>query len=187
MPVKIRLARHGRKKRSFYYIVAADSRAPRDGRYIERLGSYNPNTDPATIDLNFDKALDWLQKGAQPTETCRAILSYKGVLMKKHLLRGVEKGALTEEQAEEKFQAWLTDKEQRIQAKREKIAGESEEKRKAALEKEAEVDKERREKLEKMRAEARAEEVAEAKAKAEAEAEDSSEQGEENQEEGKKE
>ena len=92
MAVKIRLARHGKKGYAFYHIVAADSRAPRDGKFIEKLGTYNPNTNPATIDLCFEKALDWLQKGAQPTDTCRAILSYKGVLYKKHLLGGVAKG-----------------------------------------------------------------------------------------------
>jgi small subunit ribosomal protein S16 len=88
MPTKIRLARHGRKARPIYHIVVADSRAPRDGKYIEKLGLYNPNTHPATIDLEFDKALDWLQKGAQPTDTARSLLSVKGVMMKKHLLDG---------------------------------------------------------------------------------------------------
>lgn len=96
MAVKIRLARHGKKGFAFYHIVAADSRAPRDGKFIEKLGTYNPNTNPATIDLNFEKALDWLLKGAQPTDTCRAILSYKGVMYKKHLLGGVAKGAFSE-------------------------------------------------------------------------------------------
>jgi small subunit ribosomal protein S16 len=91
MPVKIRLARHGRKRNAYYHIVAADSRAPRDGKFIERLGNYNPNTNPATIELNFERALHWLQNGAQPTDTAKAILSYKGVLMKKHLLDGVRK------------------------------------------------------------------------------------------------
>ena len=128
MPVKIRLSRHGRKKAPFYHIVVADSRAPRDGRFIERIGSYNPITDPATIELNFDRALDWLQKGAQPTDTTRAILSYKGVMMKKHLLEGVKKGALTPEQVEEKFAAWLKEKESKIQAKKDRLAkGEKEE------------------------------------------------------------
>lgn len=122
MPVKIRLSRHGRKKAPFYHIVVADSRAPRDGRFIERIGSYNPITDPATIELNFDRALDWLQKGAQPTDTTRAILSYKGVMMKKHLLEGVKKGALTPEQVEEKFAAWLKEKESKIQAKKDRLA-----------------------------------------------------------------
>src|SRR6056297_1480639 len=121
MPVKIRLTRRGRKKQPFYHIVGADSRAPRDGRYIEKLGMYNPATNPATIELDFDKALKWVQKGAQPTDTCRAILSYKGVMYKKHLLRGVEKNALTEEEAERKFNEWLTEKEQKITAERDKI------------------------------------------------------------------
>ena len=107
MAVKIRLARHGKKGFAFYHIVAADSRAPRDGKFIEKLGTYNPNTNPATIDLNFEKALGWLQKGAQPTDTCRAILSYKGVLYKKHLLGGVAKGAFTEAEAEARFNKWL--------------------------------------------------------------------------------
>jgi small subunit ribosomal protein S16 len=122
MPVKIRLSRHGRKRNPFYHIVVADSRAPRDGRFIERIGSYNPITDPATIELNFDSALDWLQKGAQPTDTTRAILSYTGVLMKKHLLEGVKKGALTPEQADVKFEAWLKEKESKIQAKKDRLA-----------------------------------------------------------------
>src|SRR5690554_6809990 len=121
MPVKIRLSRHGRKKAPFYHIVVADSRAPRDGRFIERIRSYSPVTNPATIELNFDRALDWLQKGAQPTNTTRAILSYKGVMLKKHLLEGVNKGALTEEQAEEKFAAWLEEKDVKIQAKKERL------------------------------------------------------------------
>ena len=100
MATRIRLARHGRKKYAFYHIVVADTKAPRDGRFIEKLGTYNPNTNPATIDINFDSAVDWLLKGAQPSDTARAILSYKGVLMKKHLLSGVAKGAFNEEEAE---------------------------------------------------------------------------------------
>jgi small subunit ribosomal protein S16 len=111
MPVKLRLARHGRKKFAFFHIVAADGRAPRDGKFIEKLGVYDPNTNPATIELDFDKSLNWLLKGAQPTETVRAILSYKGVLMKRHLLEGVRKGAFSEEEAEKRFTAWLKEKE----------------------------------------------------------------------------
>ena len=107
MPVKIRLQRHGKKGKPFFWIVAADSRAKRDGRFLEKLGTYNPNTNPATIEINLDHAVEWLQNGAQPTDTARAILSYKGVLMKKHLLEGVRKGALTEDQAEEKFNTWV--------------------------------------------------------------------------------
>ena len=111
MATKIRLQRHGRKGYAFYHIVIADSRAPRDGKFIERIGSYNPNTNPATIDLKFDRALYWLQVGAQPTDTTRNILSGQGVLLKKHLLEGAKKGAFTEADAETKFQAWLTAKE----------------------------------------------------------------------------
>ena len=107
MPVKIRLARHGKKHQSYYHIVIADGRAPRDGKYIEVIGNYNPNTNPATIVLDNDKAIDWLKKGAQPSDTARAILSYKGVLYKSHLLRGIAKGLLTQEQADEKLQQWL--------------------------------------------------------------------------------
>jgi len=133
MATKIRLQRHGKKGKPFYYIVVADSRAPRDGRFIERLGSYNPNTNPATIDINFDKTLDWVNNGAQPTDTCRAILSYKGVLYKKHLQGGVKKGALTEAQVEEKFNAWLEQKEGKITGKKSTLASAKEEARKAAL------------------------------------------------------
>jgi small subunit ribosomal protein S16 len=126
MPAKIRLARHGRKRYAYYHIVVADSKAPRDGRYKERIGSYDPNTNPASIDLDFDKALDWLQKGAQPTDTVRAILSYKGVLYKNHLLGGVKKGAFNEEEAEKRFDIWLAEKEAKIQAKKDRLAGEAE-------------------------------------------------------------
>ncbi|HTX88422.1 MAG TPA: 30S ribosomal protein S16 [Bacteroidales bacterium] len=114
MPTKIRLQRKGKKGQPFYNIVIADGRAPRDGRFIEKIGTYNPLTRPAEIDILFDKALDWLQKGAQPTDTVRAILSYKGVMYKSHLLKGVKKGALTPEMAETKFQNWLTEKEAKI-------------------------------------------------------------------------
>jgi small subunit ribosomal protein S16 len=114
MPAKIRLQRKGKKGQPFYHIVIADGRAPREGRFIERIGTYNPLTKPAEIDLNFDKAIDWMQKGAQPTDTVRAILSYKGVLYKYHLLQGVKKGAMTPEQAEEKFQVWAGEKQAKI-------------------------------------------------------------------------
>jgi len=115
--VKLRLRRQGRKGKPFYYIVAADARAPRDGRFIERIGSYNPNTNPATIDLNLDDAVRWLGNGAVPTDTCRAILSYKGAMYKHHLNKGVTKGALTQEQADEKFSTWLSEKESKVSAK----------------------------------------------------------------------
>ena len=110
MPVKIRLQRHGKKGKPFYWVVAADSRAKRDGRFLEKIGTYNPNTNPATTELNVDVAVAWLEKGAQPTDTARTILSDKGVLLKKHLAGGVKKGALTQEQADAKFAAWLEEK-----------------------------------------------------------------------------
>lgn len=124
MPVKMRLQRKGRRKNPFYHIVIADARAKRDGKFIERIGSYNPMTKPATIDLDRDKAFDWLQKGAQPTDTVRAILRFKGVLYRKHLMRGVKKGALTQEQADEMYQNWIDAKESKIAARFEETAKE---------------------------------------------------------------
>lgn len=143
MPVKIRLQRHGKKGKPFYWVVAADSRAKRDGKFLEKLGTYNPNTHPATIDLNVDHSVKWLRNGAQPTDTARTILSRKGVLLKCHLLEGVRKGALTEKQAEEKFQTWLEDKENTLQAKRENLSKIQAEARAKALEAEKEVNKKR--------------------------------------------
>jgi small subunit ribosomal protein S16 len=137
MSVKIRLARHGKKGFAYFHIVVADSHAPRDGRFIERIGTYNPNTNPATIDIDGEKALDWIAKGAQPTDTCRRILSYKGVLLKKHLLEGVKKGALTEEAANAKWEAWMQEKESKVQAKRSELAQSSRDALKASLEAEA--------------------------------------------------
>ena len=122
MPVKLRLQRKGRKKRPFYHIVAADGRAPRDGRFIERLGSYNPMTKPATIEIDREKAYEWIVKGAQPTDTVRAILRFKGVYYKKHLMRGVQKGAMTAEEAEAKYQEWIEAKEAKIAARFEQTA-----------------------------------------------------------------
>ena len=122
MSVKLRLQRKGRKKAPFYHIVAADARSPRDGRFIEKLGTYNPLTVPATIELNREKAYEWLVKGAQPTDTVRAILRFKGVLLQQHLAVGVKKGALTEEQAEAKLNAWIAEKETRINQRREATA-----------------------------------------------------------------
>ncbi|TFF40113.1 30S ribosomal protein S16 [Mucilaginibacter psychrotolerans] len=133
MATKIRLQRHGKKGKPFYYIVVADARAPRDGRFIERVGSYNPNTNPATIDINFDKTLEWVNNGAQPTDTCRAILSYKGVLYKKHLQGGVKKGALTEEQADAKFAEWQEQKDGKITGKKTGLVSAKDEARKLAL------------------------------------------------------
>lgn len=122
----MRLQRKGRKKRPFYHIVVADARSPRDGRFIEKLGSYNPMTKPATIDIDREKAYDWLTKGAQPTDTVRAILRFKGVYYKKHLMRGVKKGVLTEEEAQTKFEEWVTAKEEKIAARAAKSAEEKE-------------------------------------------------------------
>lgn len=156
MSAKIRLQRHGRKRFAYYHIVIADSRAPRDGRNIERIGSYNPNTNPATIDLDFDKAIDWLQKGAQPTDTVRAILSYKGVLYKKHLLGGVAKGAFTAEEAETKFDAWMAQKEKKIQAKKDGLTVSTESSKKAQLEMEAKKNAERANAIAKRNAQAAA-------------------------------
>ncbi|MBK9284205.1 MAG: 30S ribosomal protein S16 [Sphingobacteriaceae bacterium] len=122
MAVKIRLQRFGKKDAAFFHVVVSDGRAPRDGKFIEKLGVYNPNTNPATIDINFDSTLNWIMKGAQPTDTCRAILAYKGVMMKKHLLGGVKKGAFTEAQAEEKFAKWLSEKDSKITGKKDNLS-----------------------------------------------------------------
>jgi small subunit ribosomal protein S16 len=137
MATKIRLQRFGKKGKPFFHVVVADSRSPRDGKFIERLGSYNPNTNPATIELNFDKTLDWVNKGAEPTDTCRAILSYKGVLYKKHLEGGIKKGALTTEQADSKFAEWLGAKDGKIEGKKDNLTKSKDEVRKAALAAEA--------------------------------------------------
>ena len=150
MAVKIRLARHGKKGFAFYHIVAADSRAPRDGKFIEKLGTYNPNTNPATIDLNFEKALDWLLKGAQPTDTCRAILSYKGVMYKKHLLGGVAKGAFSESDAEAKFNKWLSEKQTKIENKTNKLASDAKSAEKSRLAAETKIKEERAKPLPKL-------------------------------------
>ena len=107
MPVKLRLQRHGKKGKPFYWIVAADSRSKRDGRYLEKLGTYNPNTNPASVDIDFEKALNWLEKGAQPTNTARTLLSYRGIMLKHHLNGGIRKGALSQQQADKKMEVWL--------------------------------------------------------------------------------
>jgi len=133
MSVKIRLQRHGKKGKPFYSIVAADARAKRDGKFLEKLGTYNPNVNPAIIELDVDGAVKWLQNGAQPTDTARAILSYKGAMLKNHLAGGVRKGALTEEQAEAKFAAWLEEKANRITAKKDGLTKEQEEAKAAAI------------------------------------------------------
>lgn len=164
MAVKIRLQRHGKKNFAFYHIVVADSRAPRDGRFIEQIGSYNPNTNPATIVLNSDRALAWLNVGAQPTLVTRRILSYEGVLLRKHLQGGVAKGAFTQEEADKKFEAWKAQKDAKVNAKKDGLVKEADAKAKAAIEAEAKVNQERAEALAKKKAEA--EEAARAAAEA---------------------
>lgn len=167
MPVKIRLQRHGKKGKPFYWIVAADSRAKRDGKFLEKLGVYNPNVNPAIIELNVDSAVQWLHNGAQPTETARNILSYKGALLKHHLAGGVRKGALTEEQAEEKFNAWLAEKEGKISQKKDNLSKAEEEAKAKALEAEKEVNAKREAEAKAAQEEAQAaatEEAAEAEA-----------------------
>lgn len=139
MPVKIRLQRHGKKGQAFYHIVIADGRAPRDGKFIEKIGTYNPLTNPATINLDADKAVTWLQNGAQPTDTCRAILSYKGVLYKHHLQGGVKKGALSQEQADAKYAKWAAEKEAKITGKASKVDSAKKDEYKKRLNAEAEA------------------------------------------------
>lgn len=143
MPVRIRLQRHGKKGKPFYWVVAADSRAKRDGKFLEKLGIYNPNTNPATIEINIDHSVKWLQNGAQPSDTAKRILSYKGVLLKHHLLAGARKGALTEEQVEEKFNAWLEEKEKAISNKVEGLDKAQAEAKAKALKAEKEVNDKR--------------------------------------------
>ncbi len=166
MPVKMRLSRFGRKRYAYYHIVVADSRAPRDGRYVERIGSYNPNTNPATIDLDFDKAYDWLVKGAQPTDTVKAILSYKGVLYKKHLMGGVKKGAFDEAEAEKRLDKWMAEKDAKIQAKIDRLAGDEVKAAKKQLDAEIKIKEERAAAIAAKNAELAAEAEAAAKAAA---------------------
>lgn len=171
MAVKIRLARKGRKKLAFYHIVVADSRSPRDGRFIERLGLYDPNSNPATIELDFDRSLEWLQKGAQPTDTCRAILSYKGVMLKKHLLEGVKKGAFDEAEAERRFNEWMADKQKRIDGKRASIQSAEEQSRRERIDAEKLISDTRAAEIAKRNAELAEEEAAAAAEPAEESAE----------------
>ena len=164
MSVKIRLQRHGKKGKPFYWIVAADARAKRDGKFLEKVGTYNPNTNPATIELNLDKAVQWLHNGAQPTDTARAILSYKGALLKHHLDGGVRKGALTQEQADAKLAAWLEEKASKVDAKKDGLAKAKDDAKAKALKAEKEVNEKRakaaEEALKAAEAEAATEEVA---------------------------
>ena len=139
MATRIRLQRHGKKGKAFFHLVAADSRAKRDGKFIEKLGTYNPNTNPATININFDRTLNWVQVGAELSDTARALLSYKGVLYKNHLLNGVKKGALTAEQVETKFAEWVAEKEAKITGKKDGLAKNEAADRAARLKAEAEA------------------------------------------------
>ncbi|MBR4740055.1 MAG: 30S ribosomal protein S16 [Bacteroidales bacterium] len=166
MAVKIRLQRHGKKNFAFFHIVVADSRAPRDGKFIEQLGSYNPNTNPATIVLDGDKTLAWLKVGAQPTLTARRILSYEGILLRKHLSEGVAKGALTQAQADAKFAAWKQEHDAKVAAKKAGIKNDELAKAKAAKAAEAQVNEARAKAIAAKKAEA--EEAAAAKAAEEA-------------------
>ena len=149
MAVKIRLSRRGRKKLAMYDVVVADARAPRDGRFIEKLGTYNPLTNPASVEINDDRAFEWLMNGAQPTDTVKAMLSYRGILMRKHLQIGVIKGAITQEQADGKLAAWLTEKEGRLQANRDKISQSKDADAKARREAETKVKEARAEAIRK--------------------------------------
>jgi small subunit ribosomal protein S16 len=143
MSVKIRLQRHGKKGKPFYWVVAADARSKRDGKYLEKIGTYNPNTNPATIDLNLDSAVQWLHNGAQPTDTARAILSYKGALLKHHLDGGVRKGALTQDQADAKLTAWLEAKAGKVDSKKEGLSKAQADVKAKALKAEKEVNAKR--------------------------------------------
>ena len=143
MPVRIRLQRHGKKGKPFYWVVAADSRSKRDGKFLEKLGIYNPNTNPATVEIDIDSAVKWLQNGAQPTDTARTLLSRKGALLKHHLVKGVAKGALTEEQVEERFVAWLSEKDAANTAEISALNKEKEAAKAKALEAEKEANEKR--------------------------------------------
>ena len=173
MAVKIRLQRHGKKGKPFYWIVAADARSKRDGKYLEKIGTYDPNQKPAAIDLNFDSALNWLDKGAQPTSTAKAILSYTGVLLKKHLDGGVKKGAFTEAEAKKRFDAWMKEKSAKIEKKIEDANAALESNKKEAREREEEYRKKKLEEA-KSKEQAKAEEAPAEEAPA---AEDPAEEG----------
>jgi len=177
MAVKIRLARHGKKNYAFFHVVVADSRAPRDGSFIEQIGTYNPNTNPASIVLDAEKALQWLNNGAQPTETCRRILSYKGVLLKKHLMEGVKKNALTQEDADAKLAAWLQGKEQQVANKKSQLEQAGRDLKKTRLQAEAKVNEVKAAALAKKRSDA-AIKAAEERAREKGEEEERGEEGE---------
>jgi small subunit ribosomal protein S16 len=175
MAVKIRLARRGRKKLAIYDVVVADARAPRDGRFIEKIGTYNPNTPVAAIEMDNEKAFQWLMNGAQPTDTVRAMLSYRGLLYKKHLQIGVIKGAMTQEDADKKLEAWMKDKEATIEGKEKSLADKKAADKKSRLEAEAKVNEARAEAIKKRQDEAEAAaKAAEAPVEEEAPAEEAS-------------
>ena len=176
MPARIRLQRHGKKNQAIYHIVVADGRAPRDGRFIEKLGTYNPQTQPAQIELNLESAVQWLKNGAQPSDTVRRILSYKGALLKRHLQIGVEKGAISQEQADVKFNQWLQEKEAKINNAKSEIENGRREAKKALMDAEKKANAA---KAEKVAAKLQAKAEAEAAAKAEAEAAENAEKNEE--------
>ncbi|MEH6705582.1 30S ribosomal protein S16 [Galbibacter orientalis] len=179
MPVKIRLQRHGKKGKPFYWVVAADARAKRDGKFLEKLGTYNPNTNPAQIDLDVDGSVKWLQNGAQPTDTAKRILSYKGVLLKHHLLGGVAKGALTEEEAQKKFEAWVEEKTGKVDAKKGDLEKAKEEAKAKAFEAEKEINEKRIAAAAEAEAPAEEEVAEEAAPEAEAQAEEPAAEAEE--------
>ena len=173
MPVKIRLQRHGKKGKPFYWVVAADSRSKRDGRYLEKIGTYNPNTNPATTNINIDRAVDWLQNGAQPTDTARNLLSESGALLKNHLVNGVRKGAHKEEDVEAKFEAWVADKAKRQEIAKDKVAKAKADEKAKALAAEKEINEKRKADAEAAVAAAEAEALA---AEAEAQIEETTEE-----------
>lgn len=141
MATRLRLQRYGKKGKPYFHLVVADGRSPRDGKFIERLGSYDPISNPAVIDINFDRTLEWVKKGAQPSDTVKAILAYKGILMRNHLDKGVAKGALTKEQADAKFEKWMSEKAAKIEGKKAGLSKAADESKRAALKHEAEVNK----------------------------------------------
>ncbi|MFO7865047.1 MAG: 30S ribosomal protein S16 [Salinivirgaceae bacterium] len=175
MPVRIRLQRKGRAHHPYYYIVVADSRAPRDGKFIERIGAYNPMTNPANIQLDFDKALSWLQNGAQPSETCRSILSREGVMMYSHLMKGVRKGAFDQETADKKFETWKLEKTTKLQTEADKTKAQKEKEKEERLAHEKKVNEERAKLIAEKNAELNAAAEEEAKTE-EAPAEESAEE-----------
>lgn len=176
MATRIRLQRHGKKGKAIFHLVVADSRAKRDGKFIEKLGIYNPNTNPASIDINFDSTLKWVQTGAEMSDTARAILSYKGVLYKNHLLNGVKKGALTVEQVEEKFTAWQAEKDNKINSKKDGLVKSAEENKATRLAAEAEVNAAKAKAIEAKNTPEVAEEAPAAEEAAEAEATETTEE-----------